>query len=53
MANGACVEVRLFEHLVEVRDSKSRSGSVLRFDRTAWAIFIEDLKRQQFASAGE
>lgn len=44
--NGACVEVRA-AGAVEVRDSKDRTGPVLRFDATEWAAFVDG------AAAGE
>jgi hypothetical protein len=41
---GACVEVRLAEGIVQMRDSKDRSGPVLAFGPDEWAAFIEGLK---------
>jgi hypothetical protein len=41
---GACVEVRLADGLVQVRDSKDRSGPVLAFGPRDWVAFIDGLK---------
>ncbi|MEV5507885.1 DUF397 domain-containing protein [Streptomyces orinoci] len=38
--NGACVEVAETGGIVAVRDSKDRSGPVLRFYAAQWAYFI-------------
>ncbi|MEU5050127.1 DUF397 domain-containing protein [Streptomyces sp. NPDC021096] len=38
--NGACVEVAKAGGIVAVRDSKDRSGPVLRFQPDAWASFL-------------
>ncbi|MGI5338491.1 DUF397 domain-containing protein [Streptomyces sp. CA-181903] len=40
--NGACVEVAEAGGIVAVRDSKGRSGPVLRFNPTQWAHFVSD-----------
>ncbi len=38
--NGACVEVRRLDHVVEVRDTKDRSGPILQFTSQSWHSFI-------------
>ncbi|MEU5186709.1 DUF397 domain-containing protein [Streptomyces klenkii] len=38
--NGACVEVAAVGGVVAVRDSKERSGPVLRFRPDEWASFL-------------
>ncbi|MGW1076049.1 DUF397 domain-containing protein [Streptomyces sp. NPDC002537] len=40
--NGACVEVAAVDGVVAVRDSKDRSGPVLRFRPDEWASFLGD-----------
>lgn len=42
--NAACVEVRFVGGVVDVRDTKDRSGPVLAFDGTSWASFLTSLK---------
>jgi hypothetical protein len=41
--NGACVEVRLSEGAVQVRDSKDPTGPVLKFSPGQWAVFLVSL----------
>jgi hypothetical protein len=38
--NGSCVEVRRVNAVVEVRDTKDRTGPVLTFDADAWQSFV-------------
>lgn len=45
---GNCVEARLDGEYVEVRDSKSPSGPVLRFTRAEWAAFVGGVKDDEF-----
>jgi hypothetical protein len=48
-ANLGCVEVRLTEgSVIEVRDSKNRSGPVLSFNRTEWIEFLNGVERGEF-----
>jgi hypothetical protein len=42
--SGNCVEVKVCENVVLVRDSKDRSGPVLSFDRAVFQSFVDDLK---------
>lgn len=42
-----CVEVRLRDP-IEVRDSKNRSGPILRFDPSEWTDFIGAIKEGAF-----
>ncbi len=35
-----CVEVRADRHSVRIRDSKQRSGDVLKVSPGAWAVFV-------------
>jgi hypothetical protein len=42
---GQCVEVARGDGRVMVRDSKDYGGPELHFDRTAWSVFIGDVKR--------
>lgn len=41
--NGNCVEVRADAAVVEVRDTKDRSGPTLAFAPEAWAAFVADV----------
>jgi hypothetical protein len=41
---GNCVEVAATTSAVLVRDTKDRSGPVLRFEPAAWAAFVADVK---------
>ncbi|WP_433615365.1 DUF397 domain-containing protein [Dactylosporangium sp. CA-139114] len=47
--NGSCVEVRLHDDAVQVRDTKQHgSGPILTFGRDEWTAFIEDAKAGHF-----
>lgn len=41
--NNSCVEARLTCDGIDVRDSKDSDGPILRFDRPAWARFLQRL----------
>lgn len=41
---GNCVEVGDTAHLIIVRDTKDRPGSVLRFSPAAWHRFADQVK---------
>jgi hypothetical protein len=44
-ASDNCVEVARFnDGSIAIRDSKDRSGPVLRFSTTAWRQFLDDLR---------
>lgn len=43
-SNGDCVEARASHDVVQMRDSKDKSGPVLAFSADAWQSFIEDVK---------
>lgn len=45
---GACVEQRLHDSMIEVRDTKDRSGPVLRFTETEYRAWLDGAKRGQF-----
>ena len=45
---GACVEVRMTDGAVHVRDSKDRSGPVLAFTPAEWATFLDGAQRGEF-----
>jgi hypothetical protein len=49
-SNGSdsCVEVRLHDQAVQVRDTKDRSGPVLTFESDAWQAFLGDLRDDAF-----
>ena len=38
--HGSCVEVRVADGKVQVRDTKDRGGPVLAFSPGAWAAFL-------------
>ncbi len=39
-SNSNCVQVRLHEGMVQVRDSKNKTGPVLRVTTAAWKTFL-------------
>jgi hypothetical protein len=43
-----CVEVRLADGRVEVRDSKDRGGPVLVFARLEWEAFVGGVRNGEF-----
>ena len=45
---GACVEQRSHEGMIEVRDSKDQSGPVLRFTRAEFAAWLDGARRGEF-----
>jgi hypothetical protein len=48
-ANGSCVEVAdLDGGLVGVRDSKDKSGPILRFTPAEWAAFVGGVRKGEF-----
>lgn len=47
-ANGACVEVRRVDQVVEVRDTKDRGGPTLRFTAHVWREFVESVHSGDF-----
>lgn len=46
--NGNCVEVARSAEATFVRDTKDRSGPVLRFTETEWAAFVAGVKNGEF-----
>ncbi len=46
--NGQCVEVRRAGEMIEVRDTKDRSGPTLRFTLEEWAAFTGGTKDGEF-----
>ncbi len=46
--NGQCVEVRRVDDAIEVRDTKDRSGPILRFTGDEWLAFIDGAKDGEF-----
>ena len=46
--NGACVEVAFSGDLVAVRDSKDRSGPMLRFFFGKWEAFTDGVRLGEF-----
>jgi len=45
---GQCVEVRRHGDAIEVRDSKDRSGPVLRFTSAEWDAFADGMRNAEF-----
>lgn len=45
---GSCVEVRLGDDEVGVRDTKDRTRTPLSFRRGAWEAFVERVKDGEF-----
>jgi hypothetical protein len=43
-ANGDCVEVRHAGEIVEMRQSRSPAGPILRLDRSAWTAFVASIR---------
>ena len=46
--NGSCVEVRRHGELIEVRDSKDRTGGILRFTAAEWDAFLDGARKSEF-----
>lgn len=49
---GNCVEAAGHDHRVIVRDTKDRSGPVLRFNPAAWRRFADQLKQSLAPAPG-
>jgi hypothetical protein len=47
-SNGSCVEIALETGAAMVRDSKDRTGPVLRFTPDEWAAFVDGVKNGEF-----
>jgi hypothetical protein len=45
---GECVEQRRSGDVIEVRDTKDRSGPVLRFTEAEYAAWLDGAKRGEF-----
>jgi hypothetical protein len=45
---GSCVEARRHGGMIEVRDSKDRSGPVLRFTSPEWDAFLDGTRKGEF-----
>ncbi len=45
-AHNGCVEVRMADGGVQVRDSKDRSGPVFTFTRAGWETFLAGVRAQ-------
>jgi hypothetical protein len=46
--NGACVEVRLIDDAVQIRDTKDRTGPTLSFPAHAWHGFVAGVHNGEF-----
>jgi hypothetical protein len=47
-SGGQCVEVRRHGGMIEIRDSKDRSGPVLRFTGPEWDAFLDGARNAEF-----
>lgn len=47
-AHGQCVEQRRIGEAIEVRDSKDRSGPILRFTEAEFGAWLDGAKRGEF-----
>lgn len=47
-SNGSCVEMRRHSGMIEIRDSKDRSGPVLRFRDDEFAAMLDGAKNAEF-----
>lgn len=45
---GACVETRLVDNHLNVRDSKDPDGSILAFTGAAWSAFTAGIRAGEF-----
>ena len=45
---GSCVEQRHHDGMIEVRDSKDRTGPVLRFTRAEYAAWLDGARTGEF-----
>jgi uncharacterized protein DUF397 len=45
---GACVEQRSYDGMIEVRDSKDRSGPVLRFTLSEFVAWLDGARHGEF-----
>ncbi|MEJ2578486.1 MAG: DUF397 domain-containing protein [Kineosporiaceae bacterium] len=45
---GNCVQMRMRQGLIEVRDSKARRGPVLRFTTAEFAAWLDGARRGEF-----
>lgn len=46
--NGACVEVRKIDDVIEVRDSKIADSPILRFNQLEWDAFTSGMNSGEF-----
>jgi hypothetical protein len=44
---GECVEVADHDHRVMVRDTKDRTGAMLKFDPDAWRAYVAQVKGER------
>lgn len=48
MSGGECVEVRVADKQVHVRDTKNRAGAMLTFSHNEWEAFLSGVRRGEF-----
>ena len=46
--NGSCVELRRMSQVIEVRDTKDRTGPVLSFSAESWQNFVTSVHKGEF-----
>ena len=47
-SHGSCVEQRRYGGMIEVRDTKDRTGPVLRFTEAEFAAWLDGAKKGEF-----
>jgi hypothetical protein len=45
---GSCVEVRMLDGKVQIRDSKDRTGPILTFTPAEWDAFLDGARKDEF-----
>lgn len=45
---GNCLEARLHDGNVQVRDSKDRDGTILTFTQREWVAFLQGVQNKEF-----
>jgi len=46
--SNSCLEIRLDNGRIAIRDSKVHNGPILQFDRTEWAAFLKGARNGEF-----
>jgi hypothetical protein len=48
--DGACVEVRAVDEVIEIRDTNNRDGGTLRIHPVGWTAFVQSVRTGEFAA---